>query len=111
EGSAEGLSPRMCKRRTEMKFASRHLLLTATLLAAAALVSDAAAQTSPPNFSVDAWLAAGGEFKEIPGAMPKPVGQDPRYRYVPNNTGEQPTYRIGDITNPNLKQWVRDAMK
>jgi hypothetical protein len=26
-----------------------------------------------------------------------------------NNT--QPNYRIGDVSNPNLKQWARDAMK
>ena len=46
----------------------------------------------------------------MPGS-PRPVTQDPRYRYVPNNTGEQPTYRIGDISNPNLKQWAKDVMK
>ena len=37
--------------------------------------------------------------------------QDPRHRYVPNNTSEQPTYRIGDVSNPNLKPWVAAAMK
>jgi hypothetical protein len=25
---------------------------------------------------------------------------------VPNGTGKQPTYRIADLTNPNLKPWV-----
>jgi hypothetical protein len=73
--------------------------------------SDVLAQSSPPDLMTgSAWLG-GGSFIEIPGFTPTPVRQDPRYRYVPNNTSEQPTYRIGDITNPNLKQWVKDAMK
>ena len=74
----------------------------------------ASAQTSAtPDFSAGgaAWLAMGGEFKEVPGSTPAPVRQDPRYRYVPNNTGDQPTYRIGDVSNPNLKPWVAEAMK
>ena len=52
----------------------------------------------------------GGELLPVPGS-PRPVTQDPAYRFVPNNTGEQPTYRIGDISNPNLKQWAKDVMK
>jgi hypothetical protein len=84
------------------------------IVASAALwmfVSAAAAQPtqSRPDFQ-SAWLAMGGEFKEI-GGTPFPTRQDPRYRYVPNNTSEQPTYRIGDITNPNFKPWVAEVMK
>jgi hypothetical protein len=37
--------------------------------------------------------------------------QDPAHPFVGNNTGRQPTYRMGDVSNPNLKQWVKDAMK
>jgi hypothetical protein len=70
----------------------------------------AAQPTAAPDFQM-AWLAMGGEFKEIPGATPTPTRQDPRYRYVPNNTSEQPTYRIGDVSNPNFKPWVVAAMK
>ena len=36
---------------------------------------------------------------------------DPAYPFVPNNTGRQPTYRIADLTNPNLKPWVKERMK
>src|SRR5262245_37831062 len=61
-----------------------------------------------PDFQM-AWLAMGGELKEI-GGTPTPTRQDPRYRYVPNNTSEQPTYRIGDVSNPNFKPWVVAAM-
>jgi hypothetical protein len=93
-------------------FASRTLadcVLSALLLAA--LGNDATAQVSRPDLMTGAAWLGGGSFIEIPGATPTPVRQDSRYRYVPNNTGEQPTYRIGDITNPNLKQWVKDVMK
>jgi hypothetical protein len=33
------------------------------------------------------------------------------YRYVPNNTGEQPTFRVADVDNPILQPWTRDALK
>ena len=91
---------------------ARLLLGAASLaLVTAAPASHVAAQasTSPPDFQ-NAWLAMGGEFKEIPGATPTPTRQDSRYRYVPNNTSEQPTYRIGDTSNPNFKPWVVEAM-
>ena len=28
-----------------------------------------------------------------------------------NGQGKQPTYRIADLSNPNLKQWAKDLMK
>jgi hypothetical protein len=40
-----------------------------------------------------------------------PVGQDPAYRYVPNNVGGQPTFRMADIDNPNLTQFAKDELK
>ena len=43
--------------------------------------------------------------------LPQPHAEDPHHPYVPNGTGKQPTFRIGDITNPNLKQWAKDVMK
>src|SRR6516225_5121749 len=89
----------------------------------AGLASSAAAQQSvsegaPPNFSPTArtaWVGIGiGAFLPVPGS-PKPIGQDPAHRYISNDesrvTGEQPTQRISDIGNPNLKQWAKDVMK
>ena len=89
----------------------------------AGLASSAAAQQSvsegaPPNFSPNAqtaWVGIGiGAFLPVPGS-PKPVGQDPAHRYISNDesgvTHEQPTQRISDISNPNLKQWAKDVMK
>lgn len=62
-----------------------------------------------------AWSGiGGGDFIAIPGG-PAPVTQDPRFERVANadarETGAQPNYRIGDVSNPNLQQWVRDVMQ
>jgi hypothetical protein len=51
-----------------------------------------------------------GDFMAVPGSPP-PVSSNPAYPYVPNGTGRQPTYRISDVTNPNLKSWVKDFMQ
>jgi hypothetical protein len=72
---------------------------------------------APPNFSGDgvAWLAVGGGgggFAPVPGRVP-PLAADPAHPYVPNNNreGRQPTDRIGDLSNPNLKPWVKERMR
>ena len=85
------------------------------LLIAASSGSHIRAQqaAAAPDFSSNLtnWTGiGGGEWIPVPGS-PRPTTQDPRYKYVPNNTGAQPTYRIGDVTNPNLKQWAKDVMK
>ena len=97
--------------------ASRSQILLGAAFAVLIAVSgsDISAQQAQavPDFSSNQvnWTGiGGGEWIPVPGS-PRPTTQDPRYRYVPNNTGEQPTYRIGDISNPNLKQWAKDAMK
>jgi hypothetical protein len=85
------------------------------VLVAAGLAANAAAQssTSPPDFSSNqtAWLhPPGGEFPAVAGS-PMPMRQDPAHPFVGNNTGRQPTYRMGDVSNPNLKPWAKDVMK
>ena len=99
--------------------AQRQLL---TLALWVSLAGTAAAQQAgtagPPVFSPtaqSAWVGIGiGAFIPVPGS-PKPVGQDPAHRYVSNDesvvTHEQPTQRISDISNSNLKQWAKDVMK
>jgi hypothetical protein len=87
-------------------------------LAGTAPVQLAVAAGATPNFSPTAqtaWIGIGiGALLPVPGS-PMPVGQDPAYRYISNDeagvTGKQPTQRIGDIGNPNLKQWAKDVMK
>jgi hypothetical protein len=83
-----------------------------TTVLAGAWAAPALAQQSAPNFSPNplvGWIAEGG-IRPVPGSV-APLAQDPRYPYVPNNTSEQPTYRIADLSHPNLKPWVKEVMK
>src|SRR6202030_236816 len=68
-------------------------------------------QASPPDFSLNqvGWVAM-GEIAWVAGGPPI-LRQDPAHVYVPNNIGRQPTYRLADLTNPNLKPWVKERMK
>jgi hypothetical protein len=92
--------------------ASRHMLLASGALAL--FTQSAAAQpTSIPDFSSGqvAWQQGnGGELNAVPG-VPGPMADDPAYPFVPNGRGKQPTFRIADLTTPNLKQWAKDIMK
>ena len=86
--------------------------IVAALAGAWAVPVLAQQQAAPPIFSWDhtiGWIGM-GEFRPVPGKVP-PVTNDPKYPYVPNNQGRQPTYRIADLTNPNLKPWVKEVMK
>src|ERR1700676_1052701 len=88
--------------------------LTAGLLAGlmCAGIAPALTQQGPPDFSAVnvGWISVGGEWTPLPGSPP-PVTQDPAHRYVPNNVGDQPTFRIADINNPNLTQFAKDSLK
>src|ERR1700751_6037743 len=87
-------------------------------LAGTAGVQQAVAAGAPPVFSPTAqtaWVGIGiGALLPVPGSQ-KPIGQDPAHRYISNDesrvSGQQPTQRISDIGNPNLKQWAKDVMK
>ena len=105
----------MSKSHRKRQILSLGLLAT---LAGTAAVQYAMAASAQPVFSPTAptaWVGIGiGALLPVPGS-PKPIGQDPAHRYISNDesavTGEQPTQRIGDISNPNLKQWAKDVMK
>ena len=96
------------------RFASRQLLLAGGGLAV--LVAGAAGAfaqpASAPNFAANdaGWIAMGGDIAPLPGSPPL-LRQDPAHPFVGNNTGAQPTYRIADLNNPNIKQWAKDIMK
>jgi hypothetical protein len=95
-------------------------LVAGVLCAGAALwpVLSAAQGTATQNAGIPdfaptskvGWLAAGTGFIPLPTG-PSPVVNDKAYRYVPNNTGEQPTFRVADLNNPILQPWVVDALK
>ena len=78
------------------------------LCASAALAQNA----TPPDFSSDntGWVSVGTDYVAVPGG-PKPVTFDPAHRYVPNGSGEQPTFRVADLNNPNLTQFAKDGLK
>ena len=71
---------------------------------------------SIPDFSSNdaAWVFGLGDYIAIPGE-PSPTRNDPAYRYVSNNefraSGAQPTYRIADLSNANIKPWAKEIMK
>ena len=35
----------------------------------------------------------------------------PEYPYVPNGNGRQSTYRVADLNNPILQDWLKPSMK
>jgi hypothetical protein len=69
-----------------------------------------------PDFSSNdtAWVFGNADYAAIPGE-PSPTRSDPAHRYVTNNefraTGAQPTFRIADLSNPNIKPWAKVIMK
>jgi hypothetical protein len=92
---------------------SRHSLNVGLLVGLmCAGIAPAMAQQGPPGFSGNnvGWVAVGTEWTPLPGSPP-PVKQDSAHRYVPNNVGGQPTFRIADINNPNLTQFAKDSLK
>ena len=101
-------------------FTLRQKVLTGSILVGvvgAVLIAPAAAQqkAAPPDFSSDnvGWVGLNGTgpfFEAVRGRLP-PVTNDPAHPFVPNLTGRQPTYRIADLSNPNLKPWIKERMK
>jgi hypothetical protein len=82
--------------------------LAGGIFVALACVAGAAAQ---PDNVPDFWAGDAGwvhvlnaTFPPVPGS-PSPVVQDPGHPF------RGASWRIGDLANPNLKPWVREAMK
>src|SRR4051812_22546566 len=64
-------------------------------------------------YPIHAWLPdrpTGDDFLPPPSG-PGPVMSRKDRPYVPNGRGQQPTYRIADLTNPILKPWAIEQMK
>jgi hypothetical protein len=72
----------------------------------------ALAQGNPPNFAGTnvGWVAVGTDWTAKPDSPPL-VTQDAAHKYVPNNVGGQPTFRIANLNNPNLTQFAKDSLK
>ncbi len=89
----------------------------AALLCASAAPRLAAQQGEPrPDFSSNdtSWVFGNNDFVAIPGG-PIPTRGDPAHPSITNNefraTGAQPTYRIADLSNPNIMPWAKAIMK
>src|SRR6266446_6975370 len=102
-------------------FNSRKAILAAGILsglvgAAVGPMLAAEPGRSTPDFSSNnaAWVLANGDYIPVPGG-PGPTRNDPAHPYVTNNvfrsTGAQPTFRVADLTNPNIKPWAKEVMK
>ncbi len=71
---------------------------------------------SIPDFSANnaAWVFGLGDYLAIAGE-PSPTRNDPSHPYVTNDQfrarGSQPSYRIADLSNPNIKPWAKEIMK
>ena len=94
-----------------IRLASRFPLLAGAALAlVSALAAPAAAQPNyVPSFQSGpgGWTHPfGGEFPSVQGSA-IPVRQDPGHPFV----NPVQSFRFGDISNPNLKQWAKDVMK
>jgi hypothetical protein len=97
------------------RFTSRNGYVAAGFLACVALTAAVGARggdVPAPDFSSNrvGWIAVGNDFIPTPEG-PRPVTYDPAYPYVPNNAGKQATFRIADLTHPNVKVWAKERMK
>jgi hypothetical protein len=84
-----------------------------TGLVCTALTGAAAQDRAPaPDFSSNqvGWIATSPDFIGVPGG-PSPTRSDPAHPYVPNNAGTQPTFRVADLANPNIKPWAKEVMR
>jgi hypothetical protein len=98
------------------KFTARHHVGVGLIALLACTISNAglAAQSGAPvpDFSSNeaGWIATGNDFIPTPEG-PKPVTFDPAHPYVPNNARKQATFRIADLTHPNIKPWAKERMR
>jgi hypothetical protein len=96
-------------------FASKRLLLLAGGVAAGLACAPANAadetQTMPQFGNLDyGWTSMGGEWTKLPDSGELTV-QDPKVRYIPNNTAAQPTFRYANADNPNLLPWAQRKLR
>jgi hypothetical protein len=94
------------------RIASNYLWPVAAAGALMCAPAFAAQNVAPPDLSSDntGWVSVGTDYVAVPGSPP-PVTFDPAHRYVPNGSGEQPTFRVADLNNPNLTQFAKDGLR
>jgi len=99
---------------SEFTKSAKRLLPGAAALGVLACAGLALAQgnAARPDFSGNnmGWVSIGTDYVAAPGSPP-PVTYDPAHRYVPNGSGEQSTFRVADINNPNLTDFAKEGLK
>jgi len=100
------------------KLGSIGMVTGALCAAGAALAADGTKDQAHPTFGIDTntgWVldrAIGpDDLIQPPGGGPGPVTFDKKYPYVPNSPGKQSTYRVADLSNPILQDWLKPSMK
>src|SRR6185436_18672484 len=98
----------------------RAIGLAGMLCAGVAVMIAPSSQAAPAANAVPDFMAAGGGWDMInsnatdyvdPPSGPKPVTNDPKYPHVGNLQPGQKTDRVADLTNPILKEWVKEPMR
>lgn len=90
--------------------------ILSALVAVAPIRSPVAQQNpAPPDFSSNftGWVGLNGggpSYESVPDGL-APVVSDPAHPFVSNGAGGQPSFRIADLSNPNLMPWVKERMK
>jgi hypothetical protein len=97
---------------SKLNLARLHSIRVSGLLCLVLAAGEGLAQKAPPDFSANqaGWLAFLNDFT-APESGPKPTTYDPKYPFVQNNSGQQPTFRVADLSNPNIKPWAKDSMR
>jgi hypothetical protein len=100
------------------KFVSIGVMAGALCAAGAALAADGAKEQAIPDFATTdktAWVLdrsiGPDDLLPSPEGGPGPVTFDKSHPYVPNGNGVQPTYRVADLSNPILQEWLKPSMK
>ncbi len=85
------------------------LCVMGSIVLSLAWVESAIGQSAQVPDLSGTWLHPRGTGlgQPIPGS-PSPVTQDPNHYYTP---GQGDAFRIGDLTNPNLRPWVKEVMQ
>jgi hypothetical protein len=92
---------------------SRSMIFASTAVVALSAAGAWAQAAGTPDFGQAdgaAWIAMSQDYIDVPNS-PKTVSNDPKYPFVPNGRGAQPTFRIADAANPNLKPWAAEQMR
>ncbi len=92
-------------------FISLRIVIPLTLALTGAAWAQSGTEAGPDLQSDNiAWIAMNNDLGQ-PATGLGPTKPDPGHPYVPNGRGVQPTFRIGDTGDPNLKPWAAEQMK